>query len=135
MGHRVGWDNETKTVVLQEYTDPATKDDLYHLALKSSQLLAQYEHTIHIIVDERLRDFGLNSADMNYLEKILPKNQGMVIVVIQPENLTYKTITQQISKRIGPNAFRDPVFVETLEEARRILQQHFGVYNQIDPSA
>ena len=51
MGYKIGWDNPEKTVVLQQYVDPASKDDLYRLAKESANLLKSVSHTVHLIID------------------------------------------------------------------------------------
>lgn len=127
MGHYIDWDNEDKTVVLQQYTEGASKDDLYHLASKSAEMLNQHEHTIHLIIDERQANLVLNSADMAYLGRHVPKNQGMVVVVVAPEDVRYKNIVHQLGKRIAPTAFTEPHFSQSIEEARRYLHEAFGV--------
>jgi hypothetical protein len=127
MGHHISWDCDDKTVVLQEYIKGATKDDLYHLARKSAEMLSTVEHTVHLIIDERNIDLILNSADMNYLNKLTPKNQGAVVMVIPKLKVGYKTLVQSIGKKIGPNAFAQPYFAPSVEEARKFLQDSFGV--------
>lgn len=127
MGHIIEWDNEDRTVVLQAYTEGATKDDLYMLADKSAEMLASVEHIVHLIIDERKVDLMLNSSDMTYLGKKTPPNQGIVVMVVPPHKIRYKTVIQQIGKKLGPEAFAENHFVETVEEARQFLQQAFDV--------
>jgi hypothetical protein len=127
MAHHIAWDNEDKTVVLQQYTEEPSKDDLYHLAQKSAQMLHTVEHTVHLIVDERNIDLMLTSADMAYLEKLTPKNQGVVVVIVPDSKLKYKTLIQQIGKRVGPHAFAEAYFAESLEQARGFFRDTFGV--------
>ncbi|GEM_PF-1078757 len=125
MGYHIGWDNEDKTVLLQQYTDPATKDDMYQLVRLSAEMLNLYSHMIHLIIDERNVDFIFTSADQAHIEKMLTKNQGAVMVVVQSHNLTYKTVSQQLYKR--PSTRNHPNFVQSMEEARAFLQENFGV--------
>jgi hypothetical protein len=127
VGHQIGWDNEDKTVLLQAYTDPAVKDDLYHLAHKSAELLSTVQHTVHLIIDERNINLVLSSTDMKYLAKNTPSNQGAVVMVVQPTKLAYKTAVQGLGKIIGPQAFAQPYFVDSVEAARQFLQDSFDV--------
>lgn len=127
MGHNISWDNEEKTVVLQEYTDGASKDDLYQLAQKSAQMLQTVAHRVHLIIDERKIDLALNPVDMRYLDKLTPKNQGAVVLVVQPSKVKYKMAVHHLGAQIGPNAFAEPYFAETIEAARQLLQESFGV--------
>ncbi|MBC7810005.1 MAG: hypothetical protein H7175_02605 [Burkholderiales bacterium] len=127
MGHDIRWDNEDRTVVLQAYTEGATKDDLYYLAQESARMLKSIDHTVHLIIDERNIDLVLNSADMTYLEKLTPTNQGAVVMIVSPSKLMYKTVVQQLGKRLGPNAFALPFFAESVEQAWTFLQSAFEV--------
>ena len=127
MSHNISWDNEDQTVVLQQYTDDASKDDLYYLAEKSARMLATVEHRVHLIIDERKVNLLLNSADVHYLEKQTPTNQGAVVVVAQRLKQKYKTAAQEMNRKFAPNAFGEPYFAETLEEARLFLQENFEV--------
>ncbi len=127
MGYTIQWDNAEKTVVLQQYTGNAIKDDLYHLAEESSLMLKSVTHTVHIIVDERTIKLTLSSTDIKYLEKFVPPNQGAVIVVIGKNGAAYKKLIQNIGKALAPKAFKQTFFTGTLEEARELLQVQFEV--------
>ena len=128
MGHHIQWDNEEKTVVFQQYRDDAVKDDLYYLAEKSALLLKSVAHIVHLIIDERMIKLTLTSADIKYLEKHVPSNQGAVVVLLNKTDLSYKKYAHQLNRSIAPKAFDTPLFAITLEEARQILQDHFGVH-------
>jgi hypothetical protein len=127
MSHNISWDNDDQTVVLQEYTEGASKDDLYYLAEKSEQMLNTVDHTVHLIIDERRITLIITSTDMSYLEKHTPPNQGVVVVIAQRSKQTYKTAAQVLNQRFAPNAFGEPLFAETVEEARLFLQENFAV--------
>jgi hypothetical protein len=127
MGHEITWDNEDKTVVLQVYTEGATKDDLYQLAQKSADMINSVAHTVHLIIDERNINLVLSSADMKYLDKTAPKNQGAVVIVVQSSKLAYKTAVQGLGKIIGPRAFAQPYFMDSIEAARQFLEASFDV--------
>jgi hypothetical protein len=127
MGHTIYWDNQDQTVIVQAYTDEPSKDDLYQLARKSAAMLDTVEYTVHLIIDERNITFMLNSNDMTFLEKLTPKNQGAVVMIVRPERLPYKTALQYLGKRFGPKAFAKPFFAESLEDARTFLREAFGV--------
>jgi hypothetical protein len=127
MGHSICWDNADQTVVLQEYDQNPSKDDLYQLAQKSAEMLSTVEHTVHLIIDERNISHVLNTKDMAYLEELTPKNQGAVMVIVLRRKIGYKTQLQRLAKSVGPNAFGQGYFVESLDEARAFLQESFGV--------
>jgi hypothetical protein len=90
-------------------------------------MLNSVAHTVHIIVDERLIDLKLTSADMLYLQKHAPANQGAVIVVISEYSIKYKELIQRVGKAIAPAAFDKPYFATTTDQARAFLHQNFGV--------
>jgi len=127
MGHIIRWDNEEKTVVFQQYTEDATKDDLYHLAKKSNEMLATVEHTVHLIIDERNIDLILTTPDMKYLDKMTPDNQGAVIMVVPKPKMNYKRLVNNMGVKFAPNAFAEPYFAETIEQAREFLKEKIGV--------
>jgi len=128
MGHLIQWDNEEKTVVYQQYTDNAVKDDLYYLAEKSAALLKSVEHTVHLIIDERAIKLTLSSADIKFLEKNVPSNQGVVVMVVQKNDLNYKKFIQNFGQKLAPNAFFQTYFAASPDEARQLLQEHFEVH-------
>ena len=127
MAYRIGWDNEEKTVVLQQYLEGASKDDLYLLAKESAELLASVSHKVHLIIDERNIQLTVNSADMRYLEKNVPPNQGEVVVIPAVGSLMFKKMMQNIGAGIAPKAFNESHFAKTIEEARELLVKDFGV--------
>jgi hypothetical protein len=128
MGHIIQWDNQEQTVVFQQYTDNAVKDDLYYLAEKSAALLNSVLHTVHIIIDERTIKLTLTSADIKFLEKHVPANQGAVIVLVNKSDLSYKKYVHEFANSLAPKAFDEPFFAATPEEARQFLQKHFDVH-------
>jgi hypothetical protein len=102
-------------------------EDLYELARKSADMLNTVSQTVHLILDERKSDLLLNPKEMIYLHKLTPKNQGAVVMIVKPSNLKYKTALQRLGQQIGPEAFGQPYFADSVEEARQFLQENFGV--------
>ena len=128
MSHLIQWDNEEKTVVFQQYTDNPVKDDLYYLAEKSAAMLKTVLHTVHLIIDERPIKLTLSSTDIKFLEKHTPPNQGVVVVLVNKNDLTYKKYVQNFGEKLAPNAFFETYFATTPEEARDFLQKQFDVH-------
>ncbi len=128
MGHSIQWDNEEKTVVYQQYTGNAVKDDLYYLAEESAALLKSVEHTVHLIIDERTIKLTLSSADIKFLEKNVPPNQGVVVMVVQKTDMNYKKFIQNFGQKLAPNAFFQTYFAASPDEARQLLQENFEVH-------
>ncbi len=127
MGHFIKWDNAEKTVVFQSYVDTPVKDDLYYLAKESATMLGSVLHTVHLIIDESNIKLNLNSADMKYLEKNVPPNQGAVVMIVGKSDATYKKLIQGIGQSVAPVAFGQTHFVTSIEEARQLLQNQLGV--------
>jgi hypothetical protein len=127
MGYIIRWDNADKTVVLQQYTEAGSRDDLYSLAQESAQMLGTVEHTVHLIIDEEQFRYFLTPADMSFLESLVPQNQGAVVMVVPASKLGYKTSIQRIGHGIAPNAFAEPYFAESVAAARQFLQESLGV--------
>lgn len=127
MAHLIAWDNAEKTVVLQQYLVGSSKDDLYELAKTSYTMLTTVSHPVHIIIDERHIHLLLNSADLHYLDKYVPSNQGAIIMIPPPDSIGYKKIMQNIGRSVAPKAFSEPYFVASLEDARLFLQHNFEV--------
>ena len=121
----VTWYTPQKTVVLQQYLGEVTKDDLYNMARESADLLKSVPHTVHLIIDERGVENMLTTTDMQFLEKMVPPNQGAVIVIVPEHKLQYKKIVQGMGSKIAPHAFaEETIFVSSLEEAHAYLQAH-----------
>ena len=128
MSYSIQWDNADKTVVFQQYTDKAVKEDLYSLSKESAEMLKSVSHTVHLIIDESLIKLTLNTADINYLEKVVPANQGVVVVVYSKLSLTYKKMIHDTNTKLAPKAFNKGLFAPSVEEARQLLQEQFGVH-------
>jgi len=127
MSHRISWDNDDHSVVLQEYIDGASKDDLYLLAEQSAKMLKSVDHTVHLIIDERKLRVPFNMIDLRYLERQIPRNQGVVVVIAQRQKQRVKAATHDLNRRINGTGVEEPYFAETVEQAREMLHHQFGV--------
>jgi hypothetical protein len=127
MSHHTGWDNEARTVILMQYDKGAIKDDLYIMAKENAALMASVEHTVHLIIDETNIQLNLNSADMRYLERNVPPNQGHIALIPHPSSLMFKKIIVNMGNTIAPKAFDGIYYCRSVEEARELLQKEFNV--------
>ena len=127
MGHHIAWDNQDKTVVVQQHIPPSSKEDLLQLAEKSAEMLKSVTHTVHLIIDERSIRLMLNTTDLQYLEKLVPPNQGTVVVVVAKKDVAYKMLSQNLGKLIAPKSVNRTYFAASIEEAREILQRQVSV--------
>jgi hypothetical protein len=127
MGHLIAWDNLEKTVVLQQYIPPATKEDLFYLAQESAEMLQTVPHPVHLILDERAIKLILNTADLQFLEKLVPNNQGAVVMVVPQIQVAYKLMAQRLGRIVAPKSVHQSFFAPTIEDARLLLQRKFSV--------
>ena len=133
MGYSIQWDNDDKTVVLQQYTDDATKDDWYQLAQESARMLNSVSHTVHLIIDERNVNLVATAADMQYLEKQVPANEGTAVIVTSRFKFRYKKLSKRIREQILPDTSHEAHYVESIEDACKLLQEQHGVVYNTDP--
>jgi hypothetical protein len=127
MGYIIQWDNAEKTVVLQQYTDDATKDDWYQMAQESARMLNSVPHTVHLIIDERNVNLVATAADMHFLEDLVPANEGTAVIVTSRMKFRYKQLSKKIREQILPGTSHEAHFVESIEDARKLLQEQYGV--------
>jgi len=127
MGHNIRWDNVDQTVVLQEYSDDGSRADLYQLAQKSAEMLKSVDHRVHLIIDERKADLTLNKDDLTYLGKLVPQNEGAVVVILPPSKIKFRLAFQELYNRMLRKTFANTNYVESVEEARWFLQEKFKV--------
>jgi hypothetical protein len=127
MSHHTGWDNDEHTVILMQYEKGAIKDDLYIMVKKNAEMMASVEHTVHLIIDETHIQLSLNSADMRYLERNVPPNQGHIALIPHPGSLMFKKILVNIGNNIAPKAFEGIYYCHSVDEARELLKNEVGV--------
>jgi len=127
MAHRIAWDNQDQTVIVQQHVPPSSKDDLLQLAEKSAEMLKSVTHTVHLIVDESMVRMMPNTADFRHLEKVVPPNQGTVVVVVAKKDVSYKMVTQNLGKMVAPRSVNHTHFASSIDEARAILQREVSV--------
>ena len=123
MANKVTWYNTDKTVVLQQYYGDYTKDDLYTVVKKSAEMLNSVSHTVHVIIDERKVDKFMTATDMRFLEKMVPPNQGAVVVIVPKTRIYYKEVIGNMGTKIAPTAFTQAVMVFSYEEACQYLEK------------
>lgn len=100
MKHQITWDNEDKTVVLQEYFEGATKSDFHELVKESAALLKTVQHPVHVIIDERKILLMLEPSDLTFIKDWMPENEGTVVVVIPPARVEFRLAFQSLSKQL-----------------------------------
>ncbi|MCA9889891.1 MAG: hypothetical protein KC546_16035 [Anaerolineae bacterium] len=122
--HHIEWDNLDKTVVLQTYEKGAGKADIYQMADKSAEMLNEVDHTVHLIIIEPVSRSVVSPTELKYLDKKVPPNQGMVMLVGGDK---FSEIVKTIGDNLNNKAVANLRFVQTPEEARQYLVDELGV--------
>ncbi|MCA9883894.1 MAG: hypothetical protein KC708_13020 [Anaerolineae bacterium] len=122
--HHIEWDNLDKTVVLQTYEKGAGKADIYQMADKSAEMLNEVDHTVHLIIIEPVSRSVVSPTELKYLDKKVPPNQGMVMLVGGDK---FSEIVKTIGDNLKNKAVANLRFVQTPEEARQYLVDELGV--------
>ena len=122
MTHEVFWDNETKTVLRQEYYDSPTVEEIVEVATKTNEMLKTVSHPVHLIIQQqhrglRERQAFIKAADQ--LESHVAPNQGIVIVIDPSIALQFSIKSMAL---VAPKAATQVHQVHTLEEAREFIQ-------------
>jgi hypothetical protein len=127
MGHTIRWDNDDKTVLIHEYVAPASKADLYELAEESAAILNKLNYEVHLIIDQRKFALMYDAADYTFLNKMRPINEGTVMLVVSPFKVKFAASFQELGRKIGQKTFVHAYSVDSIEEARRFLQEKHRV--------
>lgn len=120
--YRVEWDNADKTVVLQTYLTGVTPTDIYQMAYTSADMLETVDHTVHIIIMPSGRRV-MNAHQLNQINKLVPENQGAVLVV----GSTYEKLLKKMGEKIALSAVKDSEIIGSVADARQFLIEHYGV--------
>ncbi|MFQ3647887.1 MAG: hypothetical protein SNJ80_13235 [Anaerolinea sp.] len=84
MRYKVAWSDPEQTILHQTYLAGADAEDFYSVVKQSSQLMAQVDHPVDLIIDiERMADmlsFRFFSV-ARYVAPLVPSNQRFVVIV------------------------------------------------------
>lgn len=129
MSHSIEWIDQDRKIVLQKYFDQIKHEDFYDAVDKSAKMISSVEHIVDIIIDMREAKTDLKGffQAASYANKKVPDNQG-VVVVIGASRFTQMMV--KVAESIAPKATEDLYFVDTLEEAMRIIEARRGAQNQ-----
>lgn len=122
MPYQVTWVDEEKTIVAQTYTGKVLIEDYYHAVDESATLLSSVEHPVDLIMDatEAHTDMKGFLTAASYANKKVPENQRLVIVI--GANRFVQTMGK-IAGTIAPKATENLYFVDTLEDAHRVITE------------
>ena len=126
MGIRIFWDDDEKTVIRYEFEESWTWEDLIAAVQKDDELMAEVDHTVHLILDMRaIRDVPSNP--MGHLRSIagmVSPQLGLVIFVGTNRwaqalvEIFYKVYKSQVKGMSGV------AVVATLDEAYAAIAQY-----------
>ncbi|HEX2620959.1 MAG TPA: hypothetical protein VHL11_12450 [Phototrophicaceae bacterium] len=116
----IRWDNDDKTVILQELVGDVTVEDYLHLTQVTHAMLTSVSHTVHIIYDRTAADSvpAQMSKVFHHSNKYVTANIGVKIVV---GAVLVTRINLQLCKVIAPALAKDVLFAETRFEARQMI--------------
>lgn len=124
MGYSVEWANAEKTIVLQTYSGYVKTDEYYQAVDESALLLSSVEHPVDLIMDGREAKTENGKGFLmavSYANKKVPKNQRLVLMV--GAGLLIRTMGK-ITRSIAPRATENIYFVNTVEEAYKLIEEH-----------
>jgi hypothetical protein len=123
MPYQVTWDDEEQTIAVQTYSGTATMKDYYQAIDESAQLLSSVDHTVDLIMDLTAMKSDLKGflTAVSYANKQVPANQRLVVVV--GANRFVQTMGR-IAGTIAPKATENVYFVDTLEDAHRVITEY-----------
>lgn len=120
------WDNETKTAIRAEFVESWTWEDFHRAVAEIHHMIAQYDHTIDIIIWHHIHMPPENPiSHFSRTLRTQPQNTGRIVIVLPPMNKPLDRFLMTLAgivQRTYPN--RSPVIsVRSIEEARSILGQ------------
>jgi hypothetical protein len=119
----VAWENVEKTIIRQQLIGNWSFEEYMKSASETQTLTASQPHTVHVIIDFTASDSHPTRllAAGNSLDRNLPSNQGIVVVVQCPTYVqAVFEILVKMYPRVGANSFN----AESLEEAYALIRQH-----------
>ena len=123
MSVTVRWYNDDKTIVLQTFGKDVTADDWREAARLSNELLTSVNYTVDIIITyTELTKLPPNLFSASkYVESMIPKNQGLVVVVATQAIIG---AFNELMRRLMPKVVNDTIMVNTIEDARAYIASH-----------
>ncbi len=123
MSVKVSWYNDEKTIVLQTFGKDVVANDWREAARLSNQLLTSVEHTVDLIITyTELTKLPPNLfSASNYVESMIPKNQGLVVVVATQAIIG---AFNELMRRLMPKVVNGTVMVNTIEDAEDYIARH-----------
>src|SRR5687767_8726050 len=119
----VVWDDEAQTILRQLYSGHLKLEDYMAATDEFVRMARSVPHTVHSVMDRTrvLSTPGVLLPAMRYANNTLPPNVGLR-VIIKASLLTRVLI--DLGRRITPSLVNNIRFVDTLDEAHRLIATH-----------
>jgi hypothetical protein len=116
------WDNDDKTILIQQYEGRWTVEDYYGLVDDFSVKCAEVPHTVHVIANLIGSSMppGQMLSGIQYALKKYPPNTGVLVYVKMNRVMNmFLELARQLSPRFAQFVYA----ADTLEEARQLIAE------------
>lgn len=119
----VGWDNEQKTIIRQQFFGDWTFEDYVTSSTELQRLTASMPHTVNVIVDytESKTYPRKILAAAQTLSRNFPVNEGVVMIVQGPP---YILAAFEVIFKLCPKSGKNVHHVDSLEDAYAAIQRY-----------
>ena len=97
---------------------------MYEMADESTAMLSSVDHTVHLILVFPDRVFKVSLVHFKALESKVPPNQGALLIINAD---MYAKAMGRVAEKAAPKAVKDLHHLNSIEEAREYLVEHYGV--------
>jgi hypothetical protein len=120
---QVVWDHEAHTICRQIYSGHLKLNDYIEGTDEFGRMARTVTHTVHSIMDRTkvISTPGVLLPALRYANNNLPPNLDLRIVV---KGSMFTRFIVDIGRRAAPKLAHNVYFVDTVEEAHRIIAQH-----------
>lgn len=119
------WDDETQTILRQIYNGHIKFEDYIAATDEFGRMARSVPHTVHSIMDRTrvLSTPGVLLPAMRYANNTLPLNVGLRVII---KASWFTRVLVDLGRRIAPHLINNIHFVDTLDDARRLIASHDG---------
>jgi hypothetical protein len=122
----VAWDDEAKTILRYEFTDPWTWDEFFAVLDADDDLIGSVEHTVHVIFDATGMRFVPPNPVAQFKNVASLINPRLGILVIVGNNLWFQKVGEIFHVLYGRRVqgISKVLSTQTLDEARALIAEH-----------
>ena len=120
---QVVWDDEARTILRQIYSGHLKLNDYIEGTDEFGRMARTVTHTVHSIMDRTgvISTPGVLLPALRYANNNLPPNLDLRVVV---KGSMFTRFIVDIGRRAAPKLANNVYFVDTVEEAHRIIAEH-----------